>query len=395
MTIDNSDQNDAPMVEKKTRVAKISTQTPYAASDFEMFKRPANIEATMRQRTPYKFETKIHSIKNQPHDDASAEEWAEYEEAAGCVKGYFLKGKKKLSIPLKSILRLRRKAKEEGTSISLSHEEAFQLRKATTCMKEGAPITSQFDWLYDRITVGNTIAAEIPTNLNEGIKVAGPDDTVESAPVEMRYFPRMVLIRGIMTDACPEGEIPVEEGEMFHVPPSVQNKWLDDHYDELGENLKKAFRLEDKDENEMGFSRSLRVPIKYDPKEWADMLKEGVNVGKKRTESKVDKADKVDKVDKVDKEKKATMKRKTDSKADSKADSKTDKTDGKVDKSDGKVDSKADKGKTTTPPSTKRQKVDSAPADLGGNVVAQLADQATRSGGKTVECTITYSVRIV
>lgn len=373
MTDEVFDQNEESAGEKKVRTQKISSQTPYTDKDFPMFKKPSLNESSSRNaRKPYKYETKPHTMKMYS-EEASPEEIAAYEEAAGCTTAFFLKGKKKSYLPYKYLIRHRRKVKDSTganrTSIELSYEEALQLRKAATCKKEGAPISSQFDWLYDRLTPNNTIAVEFPTNLNEGLKVAVSDDTVGNAPVEMRYLPRMALIRVQMTDECPEGETPVEPGEIFHVPPSVQSKWLDDHQEELGEGFKAAFRLDEYEEKEGvkdGFLFSLRVPIKYDPKEWAELLKDGQGSVKKR----------VEKADSADKEKK-TAKRKLEKPE-------------KVEKPE-----KPEKAKTTSLSVPKRQKVDSAPIDVGGNVVAQLADQASRAGGKAVECTITYTVRLV
>ena len=237
------------------------------------------------------------------------------------------------------------------------------LRNAKTHLKEGAPIDEKYDDLYTRLTNGNTAIFDAVANLNEGVKVASADGMMKSAPVETRFFSRMFIVRPKALDEPGENDIPIKEGEMFHVPPSIQLKWLNDPEIKRGDNIDQLVKSGKITEDTM------RIPIKYDAKEWSDVLKEGQAKMKKTA---VDEDKKKEKVEK-------TAKRKAD-----KIDKVEKSTDGKA---DGKSSTASASGTTSA---SKRVKTDSI--DVGANIVSQLAEQASRSGVKTAEVTITLRI---
>jgi len=352
--------------EKKPRTPKVTQQHVYTSKDFEQFSRPFQNWKTMPNgNKPYEIETISHELEP-PGAEATAEEWSSYRETSGSVEGFILKGKKECKQPQVALIRHRRRAKE-GHFFPMTHAEATMLRNAKTYLKEGAPIDEKYDELYTRLTNGNTALFDTVANLNEGVKVASADGTMKSAPVETRFFPRMLIVRPKALDEPGENDIPIKEGEMFHVPPSIQLKWLNDPDIKRGENIDQLVKSGKITEDTM------RIPIKYDAKEWSDLLKEGQAKVKKaavdedKKKEKVEKAAKrkADKIDKVEKS-----------------------TDGK---SDGKTDGKSSTASASgTTSASKRVKTDSI--DVGANIVSQLVQQASRSGAKTAEVTISLRI---
>jgi hypothetical protein len=356
--------------EKKPRPHKATQQQVYTSKDYEQFSRPfQNWKNLPNGNKPYEVETKTHELEP-PGPEATAEEWVSYRETSGSVEAFILKNKKECKQPQGALIRHRRRAKE-GHFFPLTHAEAAILRNAKTYLKEGAPIDEKYDEFYTRLTNGNTALFDAVANLNDGAKVTSADGSLKNAPVETRYLSRMFIVRPKALDEPGENDIPIKEGEMFHVPPTIQLKWLNDPDIKRGDNIDQLVKSGKITEDTM------RIPIKYDAKEWSDLLKEGQVKVKKTV---VDDEKKKEKAEKV-------AKRKTD---------KVEKAEKSVDgKTDSKTDGKAAASASSAASAAKRAKTDSNSMnsiDVGANIVSQLAEQASRSGAKTAEVTITLRI---
>lgn len=351
-------------VEKKVRTPKLTPEGQlFGPNDYSEFKHTDRNNSMLKgPNKPLKIETVVSEQKLS--EDASAEQTLEYEEVTGSKDAFLMNRKKKIVVPLYALMRHRKKPRsgkdfKDKTYFNLSHVQAAELRKAPTHMKEGAPVDAKFDWMYKELTPGCVWALEIPVNLNEGLKIAGPDGKAISAPEEWRYFPRMFISRLVSQDAPGENEQEIEVGEMLYVPASVQMQWLEDDSIDRGSSIDRIFSKDT-------LATTFRIPIKFDIKEWVDAIKED---GKKARVSNADSDEK--------KEKKA-VKRKLEPKATEPKSSKT-------------PEAKASDVKMS---SAKRAKADSTstvpPADK--TAVALMLEEARKTGGTLVMTSTTYRI---
>lgn len=338
---------------KNPRVPKTTQQRVYTSQDFADFKTlDRDASSIVNANTPLKIETIVCDRKLE--DGATPEEVAEYEEATGSVKACIMKGKKSVNPPILYLARHRKKPRKgtsfkDKTYMRMTHEQVSLLRKAPTNLSEVSksnPNDSKYDWLMEEMAPGCVWVLIYPVNLNEGVKIAGPDGKMVSAPVEMRYFPRMFIGRLELTDTSDEKEAVPNPGELLHVPPSVQVMWLNDPSIDRGSSIEKAF------DKKLSIEETFRIPLKFDVKEWVDALKEGDGSGKKRSNG--------DTSDTEKKEKKPPKAKK-----------------------DAKTNVKAAEGKTSKEvkvPAAKRAKTDTVTTEVGDNTIAQLAEEARKQG---------------
>lgn len=344
--------------EKKTRTPKVTQQPIYGPSDFSEYTKPLNNPSMVANgNKPLHIETIVY--EERLSETATPEETAAYEAATGSVKAVIYKGKKAVNVPIMSLVRRRKKPRagkdfQSRSFLELTHQQAAELRKASTSLKAGeAPNDTKFDWLFDAMAPSCVWVIDYPTNLNEGAKVMGPEGKVVSAPEEIRYFPRLFVGRLKATDEAKEGEQPIDPGELLHVPPLVQIKWLNDETIERGNSINRVF------EQYKNIEQTFRHPIKFDVKEWAETLKEGTGATKKP------------RADAEEKKEKKPAKRKVE-KADVKADTK--------EKSDTPKAMKTPDTKVYEKPA-KRAKTEAS--DAVDNSFAELAEVA-RKQGKTL-----------